>query len=385
MSHRRRVAAAVVALIAVASVPACSRNHGPKAGEAQLEVDGTAVVTSPNGQRLTVTSGRTVHDGDKVEVTQGTGKLQLPGTLRLELRAGVGGHDNSAVTVATVPVLDAGDLLTTANDERRVSAAGTVVTVSDGSARVSRFLGMAVATYGGVVSLDSAGQVRTVPALRQMQVPTLGRPPQAVTPLVYSASDLWDRRFLGEAIDFGERLQRFAISYTASLTPGQGRTPGFFKLVLPALANEREFTAGLMGTTRVPGETLVGAAIASLGSRGTFTQRWNAIFQFRAEGAAWGLVALDQGVSGGPLLSTVEQALNASSTAFQFNQAASTPGASTSTTSPGSGPTTSTTAPPPTTTTTAPTTPPTTNPLSPVVDPVNNLLGGLLNSLIGGP
>jgi hypothetical protein len=380
MKRATTVVSGALLLALVAALPSCSED-GPGAGEARLEVDGTAIVTS-DGDQEEVTGGRTVSFGDRVEITGGTAHLEMPGALRLELRAATGDADNTVLTVEEAPVLESGDVLAQAEGKAAVEAAGTKVTLEDAGAQVSRFLGMSVATYEGSVTLDSAGQVRTVPALRQMQVSTLGRPPQSVRPLEYDGGDPWDRRFLGASIDLGERLQRLADSYTSSLRRGEGRTVGFYQLVLPALDDEPAFTAELLGTGRPPGEILVGAAITSLGVRDTFATRWDKVFRFRDEGAAWGLVALDQGVSGSPLLGSVEQALGASP--FEFAQQ-SGPRTTTPTTAPSTGPG-------PTTTTTSPTSPPTTEPPPPepppeepgVLDPVLQPVGDLLDGLLGG-
>ncbi len=53
----------------------------------------------------------------------------------------------------------------------------------------------------------------------------------------------------------------------------------------------------------------MGAAIVLEGTRGTFAERWAGVFGFRDEGAQWGLVALDQGVTRVPLLARVDAAV----------------------------------------------------------------------------
>ena len=134
------------------------------------------------------------------------------------------------------------------------------------------------------------------------------------------------------------------------------------------------------------------------------------MFAFRDQGAPWGLVALDQGVSRVPVLATIEGAIGRGPTLFAEGPGTGTPnsvappsrGGSPATTSvaapattttvarprPGAPVTTTTTAPP------APTTPTTVGPTgplntgSPLVDEtVNSLvdtLTGLLRSLGGG-
>lgn len=395
-------AAAAVAVVAglAAMVPACS-DEGPGAGEARLEVDGEAIVERGDGDRETVRAGADLTSGDRVEVTEGIGRLVLGDGARMELRAGVGDASDSMVLVSRVPELEAGELLVATPGSTSIEAAGTTIAVEEGAAQITRALGVGVRAYDGAVRLDSAGQERSIPALREMLVPALGRPPQTPRPLAYDGADPWDRRFLGDAMALGERLEAMAEGYTRNLNPGEGRTPGFFRLVLPGLDDEPGFTGELIDIERPPGETLVGAAISDLGRRGDFPQRWSSVFGFRDQGAAWGLVALDQAVSGDPLLGSIEEALSASPLPFAAPAAGPPPldSATPPPTAPTGGPSTSappltaptatrtpTTAAPPTTVAPPPTTAPTVplEPvLKPVLEPIAGLVGGLLNGLLG--
>jgi hypothetical protein len=375
---------AIVALAALA--PACS-NDGPGKGEARLEVDGQAVVERDDGDEELVDGSTTVRPGDRVEVTEGVAQMELRGGTRLELRAGIGDAGDTALVMQEVPVLEAGDLLIASSGSTTIDAAGTTVVVDDGAAQVSRALGMGVAAYDAAVQIDSAGQERVVPALREMRVPALGRPPQAPRPLAYDGQDPWDRRFLGAAIDLGERLEALAHGYTQNLREGEGRTPGFFRLVLPDLDAQPEFGAELINLDRPPGDTLVGAAITVLGRRGSFVERWGSVFRFKDEGAQWGLVALDQDVSGTPLLGELEEAVGSSPLAFVEPTTSTSPPPPPSTTTtrgapPSSGSTTTTTAP----STTAPPTsaPPIEEPLTPVLEPVVEPLTGIVSGLVNG-
>ncbi len=343
-----------------------------------------------------------------MELTEGVGLLQLRDGVRMEMRSGADDTDNSVLVMNVVPELEAGDLLVAAPGRTEVEAAGTKVQVSSGAAQVSRRLGMGVAAYDAAVLIDSAGEQRPVPALREMQVPALGRPPQAPRPVVYDDRDAWDRRYLGAAIELGTTLEALATGYTSNLDPQEGRTPGFFRIVLPGLDDEPEFGGDLLEavratTERPPGETLVGAAISELGRNDTFAQRWSEVFTFRDQGAAWGIVALDQAVSATPLLGTVEEAIGSSPLTFIDELAAPpTPGAvppPVTTVPPQSAPppSTPTTRPPqsPSPTDPPPTSPPTTDPpptevpevppaLEPVVNPVTDIVGDLVGGLLGG-
>lgn len=379
---------AVVALAAVAvlGAGACS-DDGPGAGEARLEVDGRAVVERADGEREVVRHGTDIATGDRVELVEGSGTMDLPEGASLELRSGLRGAANSQVLLdGDGPVVEAGDVLVAAPQVLRVSVAGTVLALEDGLAHVSRRLGVRVAAYDGAVHVDSAEQEREVPALRELSIPALGRPAARPRPLDYDAADPWDRRILGEAIDLGDRLESLARGYTRNLSPGEGRTPGFFKLVLPSLDDEEQFGASLLQPPRDPGETLIGAAITDLGRRGQFVERWRSVFGFRDEGARWGLVALDQGVSGTPLLGVIEDAVSSSPLTFVASPPTTTGGGGgpTTTTFPPQQPTTTTTTQP-TTTTSPPTTEPPgpTAPLDPALEPIGETLGDVVDGLLG--
>lgn len=395
MIARRLLATGVI--LAVLAPAGCSDDE-PGRGEARLEVDGLALVERADGDTETVDSSTDLRAGDRVELTKGTGRLVMRRGVRMDMREGRGDAANSMVRMGATPVLEAGDLLVTAPESAEVSAAGTTMVIDAGAARLSRALGVGVAAYDGGVRIDSAGVVREVPALREMQVPALGRPPRLARPLDYRASDGWDRRFLGAAIDLGRTLEALANGYTQNLNPGEGRTPGFFRLVLPSLDDEPTFQADLIELARSPGETLVGAAITSLGRRGGFVARWGSVFDFRDQGAEWGLVALDQGVSGTPLLGTIEDAVGASPLSFAApaatggNAAQPQPPGGTAppapAPSPGSPPTTSPPPPPPTPTPIPdnPITPvlePVLEPVTDVVEPVIEDVSGLVSGLLG--
>jgi hypothetical protein len=166
-----------------------------------------------------------------------------------------------------------------------------------------------VASYNARVTVASAGRSLDVPALRQVAVPAAGLLPGKPSPLIFRAGDAWDQRFLGDAIDLGNQLVARSRGFTAQLGPGEGHTTAFYRQILPALANEPSFDVASLGPDRSPGEALVGLAIAVTGTRGSFDDRVAAVFAFHDDGAAWGLVALDQGVSRAPLLAGVDEAI----------------------------------------------------------------------------
>jgi hypothetical protein len=174
-------------------------------------------------------------------------------------------------------------------------------------ARISRHLAIVVGVYRGGAGVESAGRPASIPALRQRTVPAPGLPSRP-TPISFSDSDPWDQRFLGEAIDLGNQLVATSRGFTNPPGVGPGSSVDLFLQILPRLI-QPGFDASLIDPTRAPGETLVGAAITLEGTKSTFADRWRDVFTFHDDGAPWGLVALDQGVSREPLLSTIDGAI----------------------------------------------------------------------------
>ncbi|MGI9022287.1 MAG: hypothetical protein ACR2HV_03425 [Acidimicrobiales bacterium] len=303
---RARLASSVVMIAVLAA--ACSGGGG--GASARLTVDGTASVTTGGGSPRSVDGSRTLRAGDRVKVDSGTAVIRLADGRQLELRNGteveLGAPDQAGANPR--PSLLSGELLVTG--DVAVTAGDTDVAVSGGSARLSRGAAVSVASYTAGVTVASTGRSLQVPALRQVSVPAAGLLPGRPSPLIYKGGDPWDQRFLGDAIDLGTQLVARSRGFTAQLGPNEGRTPGFFRLIIPALENEPQFDEAAIDPERSPGETLVGLAVTVQGTRQSFADRLRDVFAFHDEGAAWGLVALDQGVSRAPLLAGVDEAIS---------------------------------------------------------------------------
>ncbi len=368
---------AVVALAgAVLAIAGCSHG-GPARDQARLEVDGSATVTLPEGGSKVVIGSATLDFGSVVDIDEGTATLELAAGQVYELRSGFTRSDgttteNSSVLLDAPPVLLAGDALVTGGFPAEIRY-GTTTESALGAVKISAGVPLAAA-YTGRTSISGAGPLSEVRGLRQVVLTASATP----EPFAYDGADPWDRRYLGEAIAFGNRLEALARGYTSDLRPGN-RSASFFQAVLPALADEGEFSGDLLDD-RPAGETLVGAAIAIEGRSGTFRDRWSSVFAFRDQGAAWGLVAADQGVSSAPVLDTIEVAIGQSPLGGGPPSPPTTrPTASTSTTT--------TTAPPTSgpTTTTPPTTPPPPPPdngiLTPVITPTEQILDDVLGAI----
>ena len=402
MTRSRWALALSASVLLAGGVAGCTRSSTPVAG--RITVDGQAEISRPGEDRRELTGSRGLEVGDRVRMLRGTAVIRLPDDRRLELRLGTDVELSAVDQEKQVrPELIGGDLLVVSDDAPLVvRVAGADVAVQ-GDARISRGVALLVATYEGSTQLSSEGSTSTVPALRQAALSPTGRFPTAASPLEYSPSDVWDQRYLSDAIELSNQLAARSDGFTAQLGPTEGRSFNYFRDLLPRLAAEASFVPSLVSASRAPGETLVGAAIALEGTRGTFAERWGAVFTFRDQGAPWGLVAFDQGVSRVPLLETIERAISRGPNAFAVGPPTRTPSSLAPPRRPGPAPTTSVPATTPTTagmrpggstpTTVRPATAPTTtrvptgplNTGTPVVDgTVSSLvdtLTGLLRSL----
>lgn len=377
----------VVGLLAVGAA-GCSRDK-LRPGEARLDVDGRALVTEQGKSPTAVGGSRRLHYGDRVKLEQGTAKVVSGDGRTYDLRCD--GDACTEIELSATPTLVSGDLLVaTDRGPVMVRTAGSEVEVA-GAARVSRSLAVSAAAYRGNVVLRSGGPAFTVPALRQASIPAIGVLPTGAVPVAYDDNDEWDRRYLGSAIAFGRELEARSRAFGPNVRAGEGRTPGFYKQLMPALDQEASFDASLLDAARPAGETLVGAVITVSGKQASFGERWRSVFRFRDEGAAWGLVALDQAVADAlGLVRELDLAIGRAPLRFSGPALVAAPGPSTTPTTlrPGGsrGSTTSTTRSPRGTTTTTqpdgpdgPVPPVTTDtPGDPLVAPVVDTLNGLL-------
>lgn len=307
----RRVAVLVLSAAVLAGA-GCSRSSTP-AGQAVVEVErGSRVLVGERGDGLLAVEGRrTVHVGAQVKVLSGSATIALEDGARLDARTG------SEVDLGSPVSLVADDLLVTSGSHPlTIAVAGSQVAV-DGVARLTRDLAVSAATYRGTVTMRSAARSLAVPALRQAEIPSLGVLPAEPRALAYDKNDAWDRRFLGVAIELSDQLDSLSKGFTNSLDSREGRTPGFYRILIPALEHEPEFGDQLLAVSHNPGDSLIGATIAVSGKLGSFAQRWVGEFAFKNQGATWGLVALDQQVNDtDALLHTVDSAVGAQSFAF---------------------------------------------------------------------
>lgn len=320
LDRRRPVLAALsvaITALLVIGMFAAVRDEADALGadQAAVSVAGEALVRRAGENEVrSLADGATVSSGDEVEVVDGTVVLSLTDGTTLEGRA-TDDEGPAELRFGRVPSLQRGEFLVVAPAGYVVEAAGTMIELDDAgpsAARLRATLQVEVATYEGLVHVDSAGRTRDVPALRQLMVSSLGRPASAPDPLEYESDDPWDRRYLGEAIDLGQRLDAFERAATDAVPPATvagPAAPATYRLLLPALAAQPDFFPQLLDPADDAGEVLVGAAIAVRSDGSTFASRWEDTFAFRDAGAEWGLVALDQGADLDAVVGDVEAAI----------------------------------------------------------------------------
>ncbi len=310
---------AAVALLGAAALLPSVGGGGPGPGEARLDVNGTAVVTTVEGARRTVRDGRTdVGPGDRVEVTEGTTRFEMADGVRLE---GTGGRaadgtsrPGTTVVMAVDPRLEAGPLLAVGPRPVEVRAGDHRVTVAptdaaDGVARLDRRIGLGVGSYAGAVTVTSAGRTAPLAPLRRIEVAAPGAVGGRPLPLRYDADDAWDRRYLGDALAIDAQLGPLLASSEALASTFlddvvlADAVPG-----LPSGVGLRDRLTALDDG----GDALVLAAIAVTagGSDADAARSWDRAAAFHATGAPWGLVALDRGARSEQVLAVVRGALD---------------------------------------------------------------------------
>jgi len=308
VSGRRILVAVTVAVACIGGGVACS--HGRSGPSASLNVVGTAQVGGRANHWRDVSSTAVVHAGDGVRLRTGTATLVLGGGASLELRPGtdVALKGSEVGSARLRPDLRSGLALAVAGSGPAlvVTIDGVMVRTRAGAARLSGRPGV-VADYSGVVTVKTAQAEVAIPPLFQSALGA-GGAPTANVPLVYSASDPWDQRFLGGAIETGSRLTSRSDGFSAQIKSNQIRGAPFLRRILPALAGQ-DFDDASVDPKRPPGDSLVGAAIVLEGTHGSFRSRWQAVFAFRDLGAPWTLVVADQAVADGHVVSVVDEAI----------------------------------------------------------------------------
>lgn len=307
------VPAGVALLGAAALVPSVG-GGGPGAGEARVLVDGVAVVTDADGSATTVRDDRIdVGPGDQVAVREGRATFEMAGAVRLEGRGRHDGRAGTTVEMAIAPRLVTGALLAVAPSPIEIEAGGATVSIDpsgsvDGAARLDRRLGLGIGTYRGRVAVETAGRRAEVARHRRMEIAGPGALGPEGLPLRYEADDPWDRRFLGDALVIDAQV----APLLASLGTAEREAfldPATLREAMPGLPGGDALADRLAGLDD-GGEALVLGAIALAVEERSFASAWDQAAAFQADGAPWGLAAIDQGARSADVLPILRDALD---------------------------------------------------------------------------
>lgn len=275
----------MVAVALLGAGAACGRKSpGPDGARLSVAPDGAAHVVGAAGARLAGGESGVLRAGDVVHVDRGMATVELRDDVVIELRKG------SELRAGARPELVKGDALVVTKRTPAVVRAGSSTVEVSGVGRITNGLGLTAGSYRGKVLVESAGKSLTVPALRRTAVPGLGLVPSRPVPLTIDAKDVWDRRYLDLAIEWGDDLKSYSNGFTNQVA-GADAAP-----LVAELVPEGSLLVGKAGR-RPAGELLVGVAIAAAGPARERVARVDKVFRFRDERASWGLVVLDQALS----------------------------------------------------------------------------------------
>lgn len=176
---------------------------------------------------------------------------------------------------------------------------GTAIRVAAaGVARVERLLGtLRVGVYRGSAQVELLGRGVDVPTFKEVVIAggvPLEREPR---PLTLLATERWDRRLLGDVLNFDRELTQFGAGFNSEFG-AKPLAPRFFTafVVLPSLS----FLRPELPTTD-PAEVLVGVVFAQqlstrAGGPSTLPAFFNELLGLRDQGASWGLIAKEKGL-----------------------------------------------------------------------------------------
>jgi hypothetical protein len=176
----------------------------------------------------------------------------------------------------------------------QIETGALTVSSASGTFRVTSGAMAGVGVFSGLVTVSVPGTTLSVPAFREAATAS-GVPATGPKPLeILAGGDVWDHRYLGDAIDLDARLANFGGGLDAQLGNATGRD--FFRLVIADPANLAHVEPYL---TRPRSDVLVGLVLAAATPRpeppqATFDQ----IMGLWLAGESWGLLAMEYHVPG---------------------------------------------------------------------------------------
>jgi hypothetical protein len=279
-------AAAVLALATSACThPSKSASGGPAM---TLQMSQGSATVAGGGKTQNVTGQAPIGQGYRVVVAPDSlAVLRLSEGRTFELTDGevsITGPDR----IQLVRGAALGDL----SASGQIETEGLAVSSDSGTFRVTRGDATRVGVIAGKVTMSVPGSTLEVPAFREAVV-TSGVLPSAPRPLeILNGGDVWDQRYLRDAIDLDARLANFSGGLDAQLGNATGLQ--FFRLVIadPAeLAHVQPFLA------QPRSEVLIGLVIANAAGRPDPQATFDQIMGQWLAGESWGLIAMEYHVA----------------------------------------------------------------------------------------
>jgi hypothetical protein len=302
MSVRRSAQVLATAVVLVVAGTGCFGRGGGGANGGFLvaEVSGSVVARSPGETARSLRKGDNVPSGSVLKTAaEPETFLKLEGDDKQVLEL----QKDTQITIGSArsATLEIGRALGEAGAGQpfTIASRGTAIRVAAaGVARVERLLGtLRVGVYRGSAQVELLGRGVDVPALKEVVIAggvPLEREPR---PLTLLATERWDRRLLGDVLNFDRELTQFGAGFNSEFG-AKPLAPRFFTafVVLPSLS----FLRPELPTTQ-PAEVLVGVVFAQLlsaraGGPATLPRFFDELLGLRDAGASWGLIAKEKGL-----------------------------------------------------------------------------------------
>jgi hypothetical protein len=281
--------------------------------------------------------------------------------------------------------LSAGSVLGTITAPAQIDAPGLTIRSNSGTFRVDSGASDRVGVYAGSANLSLPGGSITVPAFRQAEASNGVLPASPVPLKLTNGGDVWDHRFLQDAIDLDARLANFRGGLDAQLGIASGQA--FFRLVLPSMT-EVAYVAPYFALPR--SDVLIGFVIASAAaaaSRANQQETVSQVMQLWQAGETWGMLAKEYHVSSDQVFAGLVEAIKK----VGISLASPTPRIAIGPVTTASPPTPKLGATPAPTSRAGPSpgspapTPSTTPLVNQLLDPVTQLLNKIISLLLGQP
>lgn len=280
----RQVRIGSVALLLVLASSACTHPTTSSAPSMSIQMSQGSATISGGGKTLKVTDRARVGVGYHVTVAPNSLALLHLGSGRsFELSEG-----EAFITGDDRIQLAQGAALGLLTARGQIETQGITISSDSGTFRVRSGISPTVGVFSGTATLSVPGSTLDVPAYREA-VAAAGVLPGMPKPLeIMAGGDVWDQRFLRDAIDLDTRLANFGGGLDAQLGTATGRD--FFRLIIAdpvQLAGVEPFLS------QPRSDVLIGLVLANATGRPDSQATFDQIMAQWLAGESWGVLAME--------------------------------------------------------------------------------------------